>query len=147
MSSTTFVFFGPIRKLKIATSSTNFMLFVPVKKPRWPHRSPNGRDIFDFSFETARRNSTKLKKKEDLNVLYQVFVFRADWKTNMTALDSGWDFFLLLLINRWTEFYETWQETRSQRHIRRLCFSGPIGKPRWPSRPLIGWYIFDYFSS
>ena len=35
--------------------------------------------IFDFS-ETAEQKSTKLDRKQDLNVLYQVCVFRADRK-------------------------------------------------------------------
>ena len=30
------------------------------------------------SSETAERNSTKLDRKQDLNVFYQVYVFRAD---------------------------------------------------------------------
>ena len=30
---------------------------------------------FDFSSETAERNSTKLDRKQDLNVLYQVCAF------------------------------------------------------------------------
>ena len=37
--------------------------------------------IFDFSSETTERNLTKLYRKVDLNVLYQVCVFRADRKT------------------------------------------------------------------
>ena len=36
--------------------------------------------IFDFSSETAEWNSTKLDRKQDLNVLYKVCVFRADRK-------------------------------------------------------------------
>ena len=44
--------------------------------------------IFDFSSETAERNSTKLDRKQDLNVLYQVCVFRADRKNKMAALAS-----------------------------------------------------------
>ena len=46
--------------------------------------------IFDFSSETAERNSTKLDRKQDLNVLYKVCVFRADRKNNMAALASDW---------------------------------------------------------
>ena len=46
--------------------------------------------IFDFSSETAKRNSTKLDRKQDLNVLYQVCVFRADRKNKMAALASDW---------------------------------------------------------
>ena len=83
--------------------------------------------IFDFSSETAERNSTKLDRKQDLNALYQVCVFRADRKTNMAALASDWlRHFRLLLWNRWTEFNETWQEARSQRLLPSLCFSGRL---------------------
>ena len=46
--------------------------------------------IFDFSSETAERNSTKLDRKQDLNALYQVCVFRADQKNKMAALASDW---------------------------------------------------------
>ena len=46
--------------------------------------------IFDFSSERAKRNSTKLDRKQDLNVLYQVCVFRADRKNKMAALASDW---------------------------------------------------------
>ena len=46
--------------------------------------------IFDFSSETADRNSTKLDRKQDLNVLYQVCVFGADQKNKMAALVSDW---------------------------------------------------------
>ena len=57
MSSTKFVFFGPIGK---------------TRRLSWPLI---GWDIFDFSSVTADRNSTKLDRKQDLNVLYQVCVF------------------------------------------------------------------------
>ena len=81
--------------------------------------------IFDFFSETAERNSTKLDRKQDLNVLYQVCVFRADQKNKMAALASDWlRHFRLLLWNRWTEFNETWQEARSQPPLPSLCFSG-----------------------
>ena len=46
--------------------------------------------IFDFFSETAERNSTQLDRKQDLNVLYQVCVFRADRKNKMAALASDW---------------------------------------------------------
>ena len=151
--------------------------------------------IFDFSSETAERNSMKLDRKQDLNVLYKVCVFRADLKNNMAALASDWlRHFRLLLWNCWTEFNETWQEARSQHPLPSLCFSGrlekqdgrpglwlaetfstsplkllngiqrnltgskistsstkfvffgPIWKTTWPPWPLIGWYLFDFFS-
>ena len=75
--------------------------------------------------ETARQNSTKLDRKQNLNVLYQVCAFRADWKNEMAALASDWlRHFRLLLWNDWTEFNETWQEARSQRPLPSLSFSG-----------------------
>ena len=57
--------------------------------------------IFDFS-EIAERNSTKLDRKQDLNVLYQVCVFRVDRKNKMAASSSDWliHFGLLLLGHR-----------------------------------------------
>ena len=110
---------------KISTSSTKFVFFGPIGKTRWPPWPLIGWDIFDFSSETAERNSTKLDRKQDLNVLYQVCVFRADRKNKMAALVSDWlRNFRLLLWNRWTEFNETWQEARSQRLLPSLCFSG-----------------------
>ena len=68
---------------KISTSSTKFVFFGPIGKTRWPSWPLIGWDIFDFSSETAERNSTKLDRKQDLNVLYEVCVFRADQKTRL----------------------------------------------------------------
>ena len=75
---------------KISTSSTKFVFFGPIGKTRWPPWPLIGWDIFDFSSETAERNSTKLDRQENLNILYQVCVFRADRKNKMAALASDW---------------------------------------------------------
>ena len=49
------------------------------------------------SLQKLLRNSTKLDRKQDLNVLYQVCVFRADRKKKMAALASdGLRYFQLL---------------------------------------------------
>ena len=110
---------------KISTSSSKFVFFEPIGKSRWPPLPLIGWDIFNFSSETAERNLTKLDRKQDLNVLYQVCVFRANRKNKMAALASDWlRHFRLLLWNRWTEFNEIWQEARSQRPLPSLCFSG-----------------------
>ena len=110
---------------KISTSSSKFVFFGPIGKTRWPPWPLIGWDIFDFSSETAEWNSTKIDRKQDFNVLYQVCVFRADRKKKMAALASDWlRHFRLLLWNRWMEFNETWQEARSQRPLPSLCFSG-----------------------
>ena len=132
---------------KFWTSSTKFVFFGPIGKSRYPPWPLIGWDIFDFSSETAEWNSTKLDRKQDLNVLYQVCVDRADRKNKMVALASDWlRHFRLLLWNRWMEFNETWQEARSQHLLPSLCFSGRSQKTRWPSWPLIGWDIYDFSS-
>ena len=100
--------------------------------------------IFDFFSETTERNSTKLQRKQDLNILYQVCVFRADRKNKMAALASDWlRHFQLLLWNRWTEFIETWQEARSQYPLPSWCFSGRSEKQ--DGRP--GLWLADTFST
>ena len=77
--------------------------------------------FFDFSSETAERNLTKLDRKQDLNVLYQVSVFPADPKNKMTTLASDWvRHFRLLLWNCGTEFNKTWQEARCQHSLTSL---------------------------
>ena len=127
--------------------STKFVFFGPIGKTRWPPWPLIGRDIFDFSSETAGPNSMKLDRKQDLNALYQVCVFWAYWKNKMAALASDWlRHFRLLLWNCWTEFSETWQEASSQCLLPRLCFQANREKTKWPPWPLIGWDIFDFSS-
>ena len=110
---------------KISTSSTKCVFFGPIGKTRWPPWPLIDRDIFDFSSETPERNSTKLDRKQDLNVLNQVCVFRADRKNKMATLASDWlRHFRLPLWNRWTEFNESKMEARSQHSLLSLCFSG-----------------------
>ena len=71
--------------------------------------------IFDFSSETAERNSTKLDSKQDLNILYQVCAFLSNPKNKMA---SDWlRHFQLLLLNHLTKFKETLLEARSQRSL------------------------------
>ena len=83
---------------------------VIIRRPSVVHRlSSLTFHFFDFSSETAEWNLTKLDRKQDLNILYQVCVFRADWKNEMAVLASDWlRLFRLLLWNRRTEFNETW---------------------------------------
>ena len=128
---------------KISTSSIKFVFFGPIGKTRWPPWPLIGWDIFDFS-ETAERNSTKLDRKQDLNILYQVCVFRANRKNKMAALTSDWlRHFRLLLWNHWMEFKETWQEARSKRPLSSLCFSGRSEKQ--DGRP--GLWLAETFST
>ena len=129
---------------KISTSSTKFVFFGLIGKTRWPPWPLIGWDIFDLSSETTEQKSTKLDRKQDLNVLYQVCVFRADLKNKMAALPSDWRrHFQLLLWNRWTEFDEIWQEARSRHPLPSLCFSGRSEKQ--DGRP--GLWLAETFST
>ena len=51
------------------------------EKTRWPPWCLIGWDTFNFSSETTERNSTKLDRKLDLNVLYHVVFFGPIGKT------------------------------------------------------------------
>ena len=68
------------------------------RKTRWPLWPLIDWDILDFSSETAERNSTTLDRKQDLNVLYQVCVFRTDRKSKMAAPMSDWLIHFRLLL-------------------------------------------------
>ena len=48
---------------KISKPSTKWMFFGAIGKTRWPPRPLIGWDIFNFSVETAERNSTNLDRK------------------------------------------------------------------------------------
>ena len=126
-------------------SSTKFVFFGPIEKTRWPPWPLIGRDIFDFSSETAEPNSTKLDRKQDLNALYKDCVFRANQRNKMAALASDWlRHFRLLWRNHWTEFNKTWQQASSQCLLPRLCFSGQSRKKQ-NCRP--GLWLAETFST
>ena len=79
---------------KISRSSTKFVFFGPIRKTRWPPCPLIGWDIFHFSSETNERNSTKLDRKLDLNILYQVRGFWAVRKNKWPPWPLiGWDIF------------------------------------------------------
>ena len=99
--------------------------------------------IFDFFSETAVRNSTKVNRKQDLNVLYQVCVFDPMEKTRWPPRTLWLRHFWLLLWNRLMEFNETWQEAGSQRPLPSLCFSGRSEKR--DGRP--GLWLAETFST
>ena len=129
---------------KISKPSTKFVFFGPNGKTRWPPRPLIIWDIFDFSVETAERNSTNLDRKQDLNAVYQVCIFRADRKKQDGHLASDWlRYFQLLLWNRWMEFNKTWQESISKHPLPSLCFSGRSEKK--DGRP--GLWLTETFST
>ena len=66
---------GNLTGSKISMSSTKFVFFGPIGKTRWPPWPLIGWDICDFFSETAEWNSTKLDRRQILNILYQGCVF------------------------------------------------------------------------
>ena len=79
---------------------------------------------FVFFSEIAERHSTKLDRKQDYNILYEVCVFRVDWINKMATPASDWlRHFRLLLWSAERKWIETWQEARSECPLRSLCFS------------------------
>ena len=97
-------------------------------------------DIYDFSSETVERNSTKLDRKQDLNVLYQVCVFGADRNNKIAALAPDWLRPLKLLNGNQRNLTGSKISDSSTKFV----FFGPIVKTRWPPWPLIVWDIFDF---
>ena len=100
-----------MRGNKISTSSAKFVFFGPIGKTRCPPWPLIGWDIFDFSSETAKRNSTKLDRKQDLSALYQVCVFsgRSEKQDGRPWPLIDWDIF---------DFSET-AERNSAKHDRK----------------------------
>ena len=100
------------------------MLWGLIWKTRWPPWHLISWDLFDFSYETAERKSMKLDRRQDLNVLYQVFFFGPIRKTRWPPWPLiDWDIFWLLLWKCWTEFNKFSQEARFQHpESQVLCF-------------------------
>ena len=131
---------------KISTSSAKLVFFGPIGKTRWPPWPPIGRDIFDFSFETVERNSTKLERKQDLNVLYQIcFSGRLEKQDGRPGLWLAETFSTSPLkpLNR---IQRNLTGSKISTSSTKFVFFGRIGKTRWPPWPLIGGDIFDFSS-
>ena len=97
---------------------------MPIRKTKWSPWPLIGWDIFYFSSETAERNSTKLDRKQDLYVLYQVCVFEPIGKTRWPPRSLiGWDIF---------DFSSERISTSSTKSV----FLGPISKKKMPPWPI-----------
>ena len=132
---------------KISTSSTKFVFFRPIGKIRWPPWPLIGWDIFYFSSETTKRNSTKLDRKQDLNVLSQVCVFRGR-SEKQDGCPGLWlaETFSTSPLKLLSGIQRNLTGSKISTSSTKFVFFGPIGKIRWPPWPLIGWDIFDFSS-
>ena len=83
----------PLNTIKRNLTGNKIFKFVfgPIRKTRWLPWILIGWDILDFPSETAKRNSTKLYRKQDLDVLFHVCVFGLIGKTRWPPLTLiGW---------------------------------------------------------
>ena len=106
-------------------------------------RRPLTFHIFNFSSETDERNSTKLDRKQDFNVLYQVVFFGPVgngrpglWLTETFSTS----------LKPLNEIKRNLTGSKISTSSIKLVFFGSIGKTKWPSLPLIGWHIFVFSS-
>ena len=131
---------------KISMSSTKLVFFGRIGKTRWLPWPLIGWDIFDFSSETSEQNSTKLDRKQDLNVVYQVCVFGPIEKSRRPP----WPVIGCDILDFSSETAE-WNSTKFDRKqdlniLYQVCVFRPIEKSRRPPWPLIGWDILDFSS-
>ena len=110
---------------------------------RWPPWPLIVWDIFDFSSETAEQKLMKLDRKQDLKVLYQVCVFRADRKNKMAALAETFSTSPLKPLNR---IEQNLTRSKISMSSTKFVFFLPIRKTRWPPWLLIDWDIFNFSS-
>ena len=98
--------------------------------------------IFDFSTETAEQNSTKLDRKQDLNVIYQVCVIRADRKNKMASRPLiGLDIFYFS--SETAERNSTKLDKKLDPNVlHQVCVFRTDRKIKMTAPPLICWDIF-----
>ena len=115
-------------------------IFGSIGKPRWSPQLLIAWDIFDFSSETAERNSTKLYRKQYLNFLYHVCVFGPIWKPSCPPKPLNG-----------STIFDVSSETAEQNSTKlttkqdlNVLYHGLIGKPRWLPLPLIGLDVFNF---
>ena len=117
--------------------STKIVFFGPIGKTRWPPWPQICWDIFDFSSETAERNSTKLDRKQDHNIFYQVCVFGTIGCPGLWLAET-----FSTSLKPLNGIQRNLTESKISTSSTEFVFFGPIGKIRWPPWHLIGWDIF-----
>ena len=127
-------------------SSTEYVYFGPIGIPRWPPRPLIGLDIFNFSTETTEENSRKLDRKQDLDVLYQVWIFWADWETKMAALASNWLRHFGSPLKPLNRIQGNFRASKISKSYSKFVFFGPILENQDGCPGLIGWDIFNFSS-
>ena len=101
------------------------MFFGPIGKSRWPPWPLICRDIFDFSSETAERNSTKLAGSKISTSSTKFVFFGSIGKTRWPPWPLiCWDIFDLSSETAERNSTKVKIEAKSQHPLLSLCFSG-----------------------
>ena len=141
----------PLKPLnKIQRNSKRSKIFITfgfffwqIEKPIWQQLSLIGWTIFDISSKPPELNSTKLNRKQDLNVHYPVSCFWADGKAKwppLPLIDKVISTSLIKKIQR------HWIGSKISTSVTKFFFWGWLEKPRCLAQFLTGWYIFDFSS-
>ena len=142
-----FYLFSATKLDKISTSSTKFVFFRLIRKPKWPLLASDWLRHFYFFCATAWLNPSKIDRKQNFNVLYQVYVSRTDRKTKMAGLASDCLRYFQFLCNHLTEFHRNLTGSKISTSSTKFAFFWLIGRPRWPPWPLICLEMFNFYSA
>ena len=120
------------------------MFFGSIKKSGWPPRPLIGWD-FDFSSETAERNTAKLDRKHNLNVLYKVFFSgRSEKQDGHPGLWLA-DTFLTSPLKPLKGIQWNLTGSKISMSSSKFVFFGPIKKNKQGGRP--GLWLAESFST
>ena len=108
----------------------------PVGKTRWLPWPLIGWDIFDFSSEMTEWNSTKLDRKQDLNILYQVCIFRANLHLPPICIDNWAEILNLTKANKKNKMASLADSSKKVAHCTQV-------HDIWPFGPLVCEWMFE----
>ena len=130
---------------KISTPSTKFVFFGPIGKTKWPPWSLIGWDIFDFSSETAERNSAKLDRNK-LSMPSTTFVFFRQIGKKHNGRPGLWlaETFSTFPLKPLKGIRRNLIGSKISTPSTKFVFFRWIGKTKWPPRPMVSWYIFTF---
>ena len=136
-----------LTRSKISTSSTKFVYFGLIRKTRLPPWPLIGWDIFDFSFETAELNSTKLKKEARYqcplpNLCFSGRLEKQVGRPGLTLTET----FLTFPLKPLNGIQRNLTGSKISTSSTKFVFFRPIGKTSWPPWCGIDWDIFDFSS-
>ena len=134
---------------KISISSTKFVFFGPIGKTRWPPWPLIGWDIFDFSSETAvplnRIQWNLTGSKISMSSTKFVFLGRSEKQDGRPGLWLA-ETFSTSSLKPLNGIQRNLTGSKISTSSNKFVFFWPLWKTRWPPSALIGWDIFDFFS-